>query len=354
MASLTDIVAQQLLEIWNKAKGKERDALLWGDEVEYLVVTYSEDDPKVRLSLRQAEILDALAHSPELAKESNGEAPNGDSADAEEEPAAKRRRVVTDGAQPSAGTEPAPSVAQTNPLPVFHPEFGRFMLEATPGKPWGIGFKELLGVEPDMKLRRKIAKDHMRADEYPITLTTFPRIGSPGDFTDPYYPPSGPRLRSQFVPDEIANPHIRFPTLAANIRSRRGRKVQVNVPVFHDKNTVVPWKDPTVNYDLHNWPEDDDVRTGGAAPDDFIHMDAMAFGMGSCCLQITFQAKNIIEGRKLYDQLSPIGPIMLALTAATPVYKGFLANTDVRWNQISRAVDDRTPGEMGEKVRRPL
>jgi hypothetical protein len=27
------------------------------------------------------------------------------------------------------------------------------MLEATPGKPWGIEFKELLKVEPDMKLR---------------------------------------------------------------------------------------------------------------------------------------------------------------------------------------------------------
>lgn len=26
---------QQLLEIWNKAKGKERDALLWGDEVSF-------------------------------------------------------------------------------------------------------------------------------------------------------------------------------------------------------------------------------------------------------------------------------------------------------------------------------
>jgi hypothetical protein len=24
---------QQLLSIWNRAKGKERDALLWGDEV---------------------------------------------------------------------------------------------------------------------------------------------------------------------------------------------------------------------------------------------------------------------------------------------------------------------------------
>lgn len=241
------------------------------------------------------------------------------------------------------------SVSSNEPLPVFHPEFGRFMLEATPGKPWGIEFRELLNVEPNMKLRRVIAKDHMRSDEYPITLTTYPMIGQPGVFTDPHYPVSGPKLRSQFVPDEIANPHIRFPTLAANIRWRRGKKVQVNVPVFKDKNTPWPWKDPTVNHDLHNWPEDDDVRNG-AAPDNFIHMDAMAFGMGSCCLQITFQAKNITEGRKMYDQLSPLGPILLALTAATPIYKGFLADTDVRWNQISRAVDDRTPEELGEKV----
>lgn len=37
--------------------------------------------------------------------------------------------------------------------PVFHPEFGRFMLETTPGKPWGIDFKDLLDVERDMKWR---------------------------------------------------------------------------------------------------------------------------------------------------------------------------------------------------------
>lgn len=285
-----------------------------------MVVNYSKDNPKVLLSLRQADILKALADSKTLKVE-------GDCA---------------------PGTE-ANGEAGNVTLPVFHPEFGRFMLEATPGKPWGIDFKDLLTVEADMKLRRCIAKDHMLPNEHPITLTTFPRIGSPGVFTEPSYPVSGPKLRSQFVPDEIANPHIRFPTLAANIRSRRGRKVQVNVPVYRDDNTPWPWKDPTVNYDLHNWPEDDDVRNG-AAPDNFIHMDAMAFGMGSCCLQITFQAKNITEGRKMYDQLSPLGPILLALTAATPVYKGFLADTDVRWNQISRAVDDRTPEELGEKV----
>jgi glutamate--cysteine ligase catalytic subunit len=188
----------------------------------------------------------------------------------------------------------------------------------------------------------------MEESEYPITLTTFPRLGTP-DCTVPSYPVSGSKLRSQFVPDEIANPHIRFPTLAANIRSRRGRKVEINVPVFKDENTQWPFKDPSVNYDLHQWPEDDDVRNG-AAKENHIYMDAMAFGMGSCCLQITFQAKNIEEGRKMYDQLSPLGPILLALTAATPIYKGFLADTDVRWNQISRAVDDRTPEELGEKV----
>ena len=188
----------------------------------------------------------------------------------------------------------------------------------------------------------------MFSNEYPITLTTFPLLGQPDSLIPPY-PVSGERLRSQFVPDEIANPHIRFPTLAANIRSRRGRKVEINVPIFKDENTSEDWSDPTVSYDLHRWPEDEDVRNGAAKPN-HIYMDAMAFGMGSCCLQITFQAKNIIEGRKLYDQLSPIGPIMLALTAATPVYKGFLADTDVRWNQISRAVDDRTAEELGEKL----
>lgn len=310
---------EQLLAIWRDYKGKERDALLWGDEIEYLVVCYDQNNRKVRLSLRQADILAALATDKKLLAEGGG---------------------VPD-------VQTGDTTGIKNPAPVFHPEFGRFMLEATPGKPWGIGFKDLLDVEPNMKWRRKIAKEHMEASEFPITLTTFPRLGNK-DCLIPDYPPSGPKLRSQFVPDEIANPHIRFPTLAANIRWRRGRKVQVNVPVFKDENTPWPWKDPTVNYDLHNWPEDDDVRNG-AAPDNFIHMDAMAFGMGSCCLQITFQAKNIEEGRTMYDQLSPLGPILLALTAATPIYKGFLADTDVRWNQISRAVDDRTPEELGEK-----
>jgi glutamate--cysteine ligase catalytic subunit len=60
---------KQLLAIWRRAKGKERDALLWGDEVEYLVVAFDDDQKKVRLSLRQADILKALAEDEDLVKQ---------------------------------------------------------------------------------------------------------------------------------------------------------------------------------------------------------------------------------------------------------------------------------------------
>lgn len=78
-----------------------------------------------------------------------------------------------------------------------------------------------------------------------------------------------------------------------------------------------------------------------------IHMDAMAFGMGCCCLQITFQAKDIDESRFMYDQLAVMAPIMMALTASTPIMKGRIADTDARWGIISESVDCRTPAERG-------
>lgn len=40
-----------------------------------------------------------------------------------------------------------------------------------------------------------------------------------------------------------------------------------------------------------------------------VHMDAMAFGMGCCCLQITFQAKDVDESRFIYDQLAVMAPM---------------------------------------------
>jgi glutamate--cysteine ligase catalytic subunit len=63
---------------------------------------------------------------------------------------------------------------------------------------------------------------------------------------------------------------------------------------------------------------------------------------------VTFQARDADESRHLYDHLAVLSPILLALTAATPVLHGRLADTDVRWATISASVDDRTPAERGE------
>jgi len=40
----------------------------------------------------------------------------------------------------------------------------------------------------------------------------------------------------------------------------------------------------------------------------------------------------------------------LALSAASPIYRGFLADTDCRWNVIAASVDDRTREERGIDV----
>lgn len=77
-----------------------------------------------------------------------------------------------------------------------------------------------------------------------------------------------------------------------------------------------------------------------------IYMDCMAFGMGLSCLQVTMQLADISESRFVYDQLLAICPQFLALTSATPIQKGLLCDSDVRWLTISASVDDRRPEEV--------
>ena len=117
------------------------EPLLIGLQIEYLVVCYDDENRKVRLSLRQADILAALANDEKLLQQGGG-VPDLQTGDAEYGLPNLNVIVLTN-----------PRRAKEDPAPVFHPEFGRFMLEATPGKPWGIGFKDLLDVEPNMKKR---------------------------------------------------------------------------------------------------------------------------------------------------------------------------------------------------------
>ncbi|GLB37673.1 putative glutamate-cysteine ligase [Lyophyllum shimeji] len=300
----------QFLNTWERTKDRHGDELLWGDEIEYMVVTFDDAEKNAKLSLRQTEIL------------------------------AKLSSIVDD-----ICADCPPGVT----VPTFHPEYGRYMLESTPGSPYTGTIPDLLAVEGNMRFRRSLARQHLKPNEIPMSFTSFPRLGVPGQFTEPYYDPADAvSSHSLFLPEEITNPHARFPTLTANIRRRRGSKVCINLPLFIDSRTPRPFIDPTIPWQRNIYPEDPEAKNG-AALRDHIYLDAMGFGMGCCCLQLTFQACNVNDARRMYDGLIPIGPILLALTAASPAWRGYLADVDCRWNVIAGSVDDRTEEERGLK-----
>lgn len=282
---------KQFIHLYRRLKDRQDDVLKWGDEVEYILVKFDDENKLARVTLRASELLPIL-----------------------------NQKEIDD-----------PKGVKS----LWRPEYGSYMIEGTPGQPYGGLLAHINVVEANMRYRRQEVSSLLPPGEYVMSLTNFPRLGSP-NFTFPSYDvrpdDENCAARSLYFPDEAIFPgHPRFKTLTRNIRQRRGEKVDINLTVFKDENTQIP------------------VDGSPADRPDAVHMDAMGFGMGCCCLQLTFQACNIAEARTLYDQLTPLCPIMLALTAASPVYRGYLTESDCRWNVISASVDCRTEEERGLK-----
>jgi glutamate--cysteine ligase catalytic subunit len=288
----------QFINLYHRLKDRQGDQLKWGDEVEYTIVKFDHENKKVRVALRADDLLKRLQAQEEV----NNMVGNENRA-------------------------------------LWRPEFAAYMIEGTPGVPYGGLMSCFNVVESNMLLRRAEVSRLLKTDESLFSLS-FPALGT-ADFTDPF---SVPRPedeegagRSVFFPDDaIYAGHPRFKNLVRNIRGRRGSKVAINVPIYKDTKTPSPFVETF---------QDEDAKKG-ALPD-HIYMDHMGFGMGLCCLQVTFQAVNVDEARWLYDQLTPITPILVALSAATPIYRSLLSDVDSRWNIISASVDDRTPEERG-------
>ena len=289
----------QFINLYKRLRDRQGDILKWGDEVEYMLVKFDDEAKTAKLSLRAEDILKTL-----------------------------NEKEYSD---------------PDNIKSLWRPEYAAYMLEGTPGKPYGGLLVHFNVVEANMRYRRQEATKLLGPNEVLMSLTNFPRTGAL-DFTDPPTrptPDSG-ASKSLFFPDDVIYPgHPRFKTLTRNIRKRRGEKVAINIPIYKDTNVPSPFKE-----DFSNVVEDE---SHNAAKEDHIYMDAMGFGMGCCCLQLTFQACNIEEARTLYDQLTPLCPIMLALTAASPFYRGYISDVDCRWNVISCSVDCRTEEERGLK-----
>ncbi|BAM41517.1 uncharacterized protein TOT_030000779 [Theileria orientalis strain Shintoku] len=84
----------------------------------------------------------------------------------------------------------------------------------------------------------------------------------------------------------------------------------------------------------------DDFETLSNYDENLIFMDSTGFGMGMCCLQLTFSCYNLDEARYLYDQCVVLTPILLSLSSATVGYRGLLADSDHRWSVLVQAMDD--------------
>ena len=290
----------QFLNNYFRVKDLSNDELRYGDEVECGVFVVDMETRHVRLSLRGAELRALLSE--------------------------KEKQY----AHQSEGC-------------TWHPEFGAWMVESTPSRPYTNFASDLLRVERNMILRRTRLLSVLAPNEIAPTLTTFPLlgVGAPEDFIHNAQPFSAEYSASLYVPDSVVNPHPRFGALTRNIRTRRGEKVNILVPLFHDiKTPEFQPKPPLAGSPLSSGHGKSEAGTN-------IHMDAMCFGMGMCCLQVTFQARDIDESRYMYDQLAVLAPIMLSITAASPIFKGRLANVDARWDIIAQSVDDRTPVERG-------
>lgn len=303
----------QFLNTWDRVKHIANDQLMWGDEIESGVIIMDPQTRTARISLRSHQLR----------------------ADLEEKEHDLEHQ--TEGC-------------------LWHPEYGAWMIESTPRRPYSRFVSDLLRVERNMILRRTRLMASLNENEIAPTMTCFPLLGV-GKFWNDYGPDvnkdsviESPYSKSCCVPDLVINPHPRFATLTQNIRTRRGSKVDIQVPLFHDSNTPEFNRKPGDK--LPEEPKDGIYTTADTAhreePDTNIHMDCMAFGMGMNCLQVTFQAGDIDESRYMYDQLAVLAPIMLALTAATPIYKGRLSDVDSRWDTISSSVDCRTKAERGE------
>ncbi|XP_036104229.1 glutamate--cysteine ligase catalytic subunit isoform X4 [Molossus molossus] len=295
----------QFLHIYHAVKDRHKDVLKWGDEVEYMLVSFDHENKKVQLVLSGEEVLETLQEKGE----------------------------------------------RTNPNhpTLWRPEYGSYMIEGTPGQPYGGTMSEFNTVEDNMRKRREEATSVLKKNQALCTITSFPRLGCPG-FTLPEFKPNpveGGASKSLFFPDEAINKHPRFSTLTRNIRHRRGEKVVINVPIFKDKNTPSPF--------IETFPGDDEAAK--ASKPDHIYMDAMGFGMGNCCLQVTFQACSIAEARYLYDQLATICPIVPLKNNNYRISKSrydsidsYLSECGEKYNDIDLTIDKEIYKQLLQEV----
>ena len=123
------------------------------------------------------------------------------------------------------------------------PEFGSWMIEAVPCKPYNsiIDAEELLSCEKKLHDRRECLDKFFQS--YDLQIASLPNVGSLGtpghidvgdeevqkkiDENIKDLAPLNEFSKSKFVVDSTVNPHPRFSGLIKSIREHRGEKVNI-------------------------------------------------------------------------------------------------------------------------------
>ncbi|MGH0159434.1 UNVERIFIED_CONTAM: hypothetical protein FKN15_040115 [Acipenser sinensis] len=238
--------------------GRGRDA-----DVEYMLVAMDHNSHKVRLVLSAGDVLHALQEKGE-------------------------------------NTNP-------NHPTLWRPEYGSYMIEGTPGQPYGGTMSEFNTVEDNMGKRRREASSLLKENQTLCTITAFP---------------------------------------SSVIYCNTFSVLFLFIAVFKDKNTPSPF--------VETFPTDDGEAERAALPD-HIYMDCMGFGMGNSCLQVTFQACSISEARYLYDQLATICPIVPLKHNKYRISKSrydsidsYLSSCGEKYNDIELTIDEEINKQLLE------
>lgn len=179
-------------------------------------------------------------------------------------------------------------------------EFGNWMVEMVPYKPLEnfTHGKQLLTMF--IQYLRALYSNCRLGTEF-LSSSFLPKHGTEfmlrdqglGDMTGDEIRELNILTRSRYMNDCKINGHPRFQTFAMNFRERRGENQNILAPIFEDENT-----------DMAKVTDFEPIAG-------HIHNDCSQFGLGLCCLQATFAAKDMTEARWVNDQMHMFTPIFV-------------------------------------------
>ncbi|XP_013418129.1 glutamate--cysteine ligase catalytic subunit [Lingula anatina] len=292
--------AQEFVEKYQAYKNEAKKGLLWGDETEYILLHFDHEKKTVKVAIKAVELVATLKKSEEKSQWQDA----------------------------------------------WQREYSSYMVESVPFKPYAGDIESIKSVERSMAQRRQLIQQAFNSENSSvISIGTFPRTGCRG-FTWPLHAPTPTSgiTQSLFFPD-AAITGGRYNAMAFNNRlNRRGRHTD-HIPIFKDVHTMDPFEENLSKFG-------DKGKAQEEAQKDTIYIDnGISFFGASCSLQLTLQARDLDEARAVHDQLTALCPVLMALSAATPIHRGYLSDVDCRWPIFVQYTDEKTQEHLWQNRR---